>query len=159
MANKERYTKAKIYADAIDKIKRYRPSNLMGLINLLECDQNTFYRKIKIDSKEYGEIWEALKKEKEGVANTLRKKLVDNDNPTAIIAALKLYGNDEDRLALNQQNIDLKASCKIDYQKVTKIEGNLNKLNEEELKQLNKLLEKSKNEHKNKRLDSYRYSS
>ena len=144
MANKERYTKAKIYADAMDKIKRYKPSNMTGLINLLECSNGTFYDKIKIDSKAYLEILEALKKEKEGVANNLRKKLVDNDNPTAIIAALKLYGNDEDRIALNQQNMDLKASGKIDYQKVTKIEGNLNKLNEDELKQLNKLLEKIK---------------
>jgi len=144
MANKERYTKAKIYADAMDKIKRYKPSNMTGLINLLECSNGTFYNKIKIDSKAYLEILEALKKERESVANTLRKKLVDNDNPTAIIAALKLYGNDEDRLALNQQNIDLKASGKIDYQKVTKIEGNLNKLNEDELKLLNELLEKIK---------------
>jgi hypothetical protein len=144
MANKERYTKAKIYADAMDKIKRYKPSNMTGLINLLECSNGTFYAKIKIDSKAYLEILEALKKERESVANTLRKKLVDNDNPTAIIAALKLYGNDEDRLALNQQNIDLKASGKIDYQKVTKIEGNLNKLNEDELKLLNELLEKIK---------------
>jgi len=144
MANKERYTKAKIYADAMDKIKRYKPSNMTGLINLLECSNGTFYAKIKIDSKAYLEILEALKKERESVANTLRKKLVDNDNPTAIIAALKLYGNDEDRLALNQQNIDLKASGKIDYQKVTKIEGNLSKLNDEEIKQLNALLEKIK---------------
>ena len=144
MPQKERYTKAKIYADAINKIKQYQPSNLSGLINLLDCSESTFYSKIKIDSKEYLDILEALKKEREGVANTLRKKLVDNDNPTAIIAALKLYGNDEDRLALNQQNIDLKASGKIDYQKVTKIEGNLNKLNEDELKLLNELLEKIK---------------
>ena len=144
MANRERYTKAKIYADAMDKIKRYKPSNLTGLLHLLDCHLDTFYKKIKVDSKEYYEITEALKKEREGVANTLRKKLVDNDNPTAIIAALKLYGNDEDRLALNQQNIDLKASGKIDYQKVTKIEGNLNKLNEDELKLLNELLEKIK---------------
>jgi NAD-dependent SIR2 family protein deacetylase len=90
------------------------------------------------------DILENLKKEKENVANGLRKKLVKSNNPTAIIAALKLYGNDEDRLALNQQNIDLKASGKIDYQKVTKIEGNLNKLNEDELKLLNELLEKIK---------------
>ena len=144
MANKERYTKAKIYADAIDKIKRYKPSNMTGLINLLECSNGTFYNKIKIDSKTYLEILEALKKERESVANTLRKKLVDNDNPTAIIAALKLYGNEEDRLALSQQNIDLKALGRIDYQKVTKIEGNLNKLNEDELKLLNELLEKIK---------------
>ena len=144
MPQKEKYTKAKIYADAINKIKQYQPSNLSGLINLLDCSESTFYSKIKIDSKEYLDILEALKKEREGVANTLRKKLVDNDNPTAIIAALKLYGNEEDRLALNQQNIDLKASGKIDYQKVTKIEGNLNKLNAEELKQLNNLLEKIK---------------
>jgi len=144
MPQKEKYTKAKIYADAINKIKQYQPSNLSGLINLLDCSNSTFYSKIKIDSKEYLDILEALKKERESVANTLRKKLVDNDNPTAIIAALKLYGNEEDRLALNQQNIDLKASGKIDYQKVTKIEGNLNKLNAEELKQLNNLLEKIK---------------
>lgn len=144
MPQKERYTKAKIYADAINKIKQYQPSNLSGLINLLDCSSSTFYSKIKIDSKEYLDILEALKKERESVANTLRKKLVDNDTPTAIIAALKLYGNDEDRLALNQQNIDLKASGKIDYQKVTKIEGNLNKLNEDELKLLNELLEKIK---------------
>lgn len=144
MPQKERYTKAKIYADAINKIKQYQPSNLSGLINLLDCSNSTFYSKIKIDSKEYLDILEALKKERESVANTLRKKLVDNDNPTAIIAALKLYGNDEDRQALNQQSIDLKASGKIDYQKVTKIEGNLNKLNEDELKLLNELLEKIK---------------
>ena len=144
MANKERYTKAKIYADAIDKIKRYKPSNLMGLISLLDCGSSTFYNKIKVDSKEYLEILEALKKEREGVANTLRKKLVDNDNPTAIIAALKLYGNEEDRAALSQQNIELKASGQIDYQQVTKIEGNLSKLNDEEIKQLNALLEKIK---------------
>ena len=144
MPQKEKYTKAKIYADAINKIKQYQPSNLSGLINLLDCSNSTFYSKIKIDSKEYLDILEALKKERESVANSLRKKLVDNDNPTAIIAALKLYGNDEDRLALNQQNIDLKASGKIDYQKVTKIEGNLNKLNEDELKLLNELLEKIK---------------
>ena len=144
MANKERYTKAKIYADAMDKIKRYKPSSLMGLISLLDCGSSTFYNKIKVDSKEYLEILEALKKEREGVANTLRKKLVDNDNPTAIIAALKLYGNEEDRAALSQQNIELKASGEIDYQQVTKIEGNLSKLNDEEIKQLNALLEKIK---------------
>ena len=144
MANKERYTKAKIYADAIDKIRKYAPPNLMSLIGLLDCSNGTFYDKIKIDSKAYLEILEALKKERESVANTLRKKLVDNDNPTAIIAALKLYGNDEDKLALSQQNIDLKASGKIDYQLVTKIEGNLSKLNNEEIKQLNALLEKIK---------------
>ena len=87
---------------------------------------------------------EALKKRKEGIASYLRKKLADSDNPTAIIAALKLYGNEEDRAALSQQNIDLKASGKIDYQQVTKIEGNLSKLNDEEIKQLNALLEKIK---------------
>jgi NAD-dependent SIR2 family protein deacetylase len=144
MPQKERYTKQKIYVDAMNKIKEYQPANLIGLISLLDCGSSTFYNKIKVDSKEYLDILEALKREKEKVANTLRKKLVDNDNPTAIIAALKLYGNDEDRLALNQQNIDLKASGKIDYQKVTKIEGNLNKLNEDELKLLNELLEKIK---------------
>lgn len=144
MPQKEKYTKAKIYADAINKIKQYQPSNLSGLINLLDCSNSTFYSKIKIDSKEYLDILEALKKERESVANTLRKKLVDSDNPTAIIAALKLYGNEEDRAALSQQNIDLKASGKIDYQQVTKIEGNLSKLNDEEIKQLNALLEKTK---------------
>ena len=144
MPQKEKYTKAKIYADAINKIKQYQPSNLSGLINLLDCSNSTFYSKIKIDSKEYLDILEALKKERESVANSLRKKLVDNDNPTAIIAALKIFGNEEDRAALSQQNIDLKASGKIDYQQVTKIEGNLNKLNEDELKLLNELLDKIK---------------
>ncbi len=144
MANKEKFTKAKIYAEAIDKIKKYAPANLMSLISLLDCSHETFYKKIKLDSKEYNEISEALKKRKEGIANNLRKKLTDSDNPTAIIAALKLYGNEEDRAALSQQNIDLKASGKIDYQQVTKIEGNLNKLNEDELKLLNELLDKIK---------------
>jgi len=144
MANKEKFTKAKIYAEAIDKILKYAPPNLMSLINLLDCSHDTFYKKIKLDSKEYYEISEALKKRKEAIANNLRKKLKDSDNPTCIIAALKLYGNEEDRAALSQQNIELKASGKIDYQQVTKIEGNLSKLNDEEIKQLNALLEKIK---------------
>ena len=142
--NPQKFTKESIYADAMAKIKQYQPSNLMGLIHLLECHLDTFYKKIKVDSKEYYEITEALKKEKESVAAKIRKSMIEANTPTDRIAALKLYGNDEDKLALNQQNIDLKASGKIDYQKVTKIEGNLNKLNEDELKLLNELLEKIK---------------
>lgn len=147
MANKERYTKAKIYADAMDKIERYKPSNLMGLISLLDCTYETFYKKIKVDSPEYSEITEALKKEREQVAHKLRKKLIDSNNPTAIISALKMYANEEDRQALNQQSIDLKATGKIDridYEKVTRIEGNLDKLTTDELKTLNDLLDKIK---------------
>ena len=56
MANKERYTKAKIYVDVMDKIKKYAPPNLMSLISLLDCSHDYFYKKIKVDSKEYNEI-------------------------------------------------------------------------------------------------------
>ena len=47
MANKERYTKAKIYAEAMDKIKKYAPPNLMSLIDLLHHGHNTFYKKLR----------------------------------------------------------------------------------------------------------------
>jgi len=36
-----------------------------------------------------------------------------------------MYANEEDRQALTQQNIDLKATNGIDYEKVTRMEGNL----------------------------------
>ena len=136
-------TKEFIQKQALAKIKEYQPSNLTGLISLLDCTRETFYQKIKVDSREYYEITEMLKKEREQVAHKLRKKLIDSNNPTAIISALKMYANDEDRQALTQ-NIDLKATKMIDYEEVTKIEDNLKKLNADELKTLNELLEKIK---------------
>lgn len=144
MPQKERYTKEVIYKQSIEKIKEYQPSNITGLISLLDCTYETFYKKIKVDSPEYLEIIDALKKEREQVAHKLRKKLIESNTPTAIISALKMYANEEDRQALTQQNIELKATNGIDYEKVTRMEGNLKKLTNDELKTLNDLLEKIK---------------
>ena len=144
METKIRYTKEYLLKKSLKVIEEHTPTTIEELISFLGCSKPTFYSKIKINSKEYEQIFDALKLAKLRVSNKLKAKIIESDNPTLIISGIKLYGSEEDKLALNQQNIDLKASGKIDYQKVTKIEGNLNKLNEEELKQLNKLLEKIK---------------
>lgn len=144
METKIRYTKEYLLKKSLKVIEEHTPTTIEELISFLGCSKPTFYNKIKINSKEYEQIFDALKLAKLRVSNKLKAKIIESDNPTLIISGIKLYGSEDDRAALSQQNIDLKTSGKIDYQKVTKIEGNLNKLNEDELKLLNELLEKIK---------------
>ena len=143
--NKNRYTKKYILEDALKKIEQYKPNNLEKLIDVLNCSRTTFYEKIKTDSKEYNQIFEAIKKQKTEVVLDAMSILRKSNNPTAIITLIKLYGTDEDRQYLNQ-NINVNANTTVNYEDVKKLEVNINKLSIEEQRMLNALLDKIRDE-------------
>lgn len=142
---KNRYTKKYILKDALQKIEHFKPNNLDKLIDLLDCSRATFYRVIKTDSKEYQQIFEAIKRQKTEVVLDAMSILRKSKNPTAIITLIKLYGTDEDRQYLNQ-NINVNANTTVNYEDVKKLEVNINKLSIEEQRMLNALLDKIRDE-------------
>lgn len=132
MKKQVRYTKSYILENALKVIEEYKPTSFDELISFLDCSKATFYRVIKVNSKEYEQIFEEIKKSQLKVANTLKNKLLSSDNPTLIIAAIKMYGSEEDRQAL-ANNYNVKANVKDEreleemHKKVARIEENLNK--------------------------------
>jgi len=145
METKIRYTKEYLLKKSLKIIEEHTPTTIEELISFLGCSKPTFYNKIKINSKEYEQIFDALKLAKLRISNKLKAKILESDNPTLIISGIKIYGSDEDRQALNQ-NINVNANTTINYEDVKKIEVNISKLSLEEQITFNALLDKIKNE-------------
>ena len=145
METKIRYTKEYLLKKSLKIIEEHTPTTIEELISFLGCSKPTFYNKIKINSKEYEQIFNAIKLAKLRVSNKLKAKILESDNPTLIISGIKLYGSDEDRQALNQ-NINVNANTTVNYEDVKKIEVNISKLSLEEQITFNALLDKIKNE-------------
>jgi len=141
----EKFTKKVILEDALEKIENFSPSTLSELISFMDCCSKTFFNKIKVGSREYEIIQEKLRAKKFEVANIAKNKLLESNNPTALISIIKIYGSDEDRQALNQ-NINVNANTTVNYEDVKKLEVNINKLSIEEQRTLNALLDKIRNE-------------
>jgi len=141
----EKFTKKVILEDALEKIENFSPSTLSELISFMDCCSKTFFNKIKVGSREYEIIQEKLRAKKFEVANIAKNKLLESNNPTALISIIKIYGSDEDRQALNQ-NINVNANTTINYEDVKKLEVNINKLSIEEQRMLNALLDKIRDE-------------
>jgi hypothetical protein len=141
----EKFTKKVILEDALEKIEDFSPSTLSELISFMNCCKKTFFNKIKVGSREYEIIQEKLRAKKFEVANIAKNKLLESNNPTALISIIKIYGSDEDRQALNQ-NINVNANTTVNYEDVKKIEVNISKLSLEEQITFNALLDKIKNE-------------
>jgi hypothetical protein len=141
----EKFTKKVILEDALEKIENFSPSTLSELISFMDCCSKTFFNKIKVGSREYEIIQEKLRAKKFEVANIAKNKLLESNNPTALISIIKIYGSDEDRQALNQ-NINVNANTTVNYEDVKKLEVNINKLTIEEQRMLNALLDKIKDE-------------
>ena len=62
-----------IYEKCLEGIEKYNPSSLNELLKQLEpfFSRQTFYNKIKTDSKEHADIIEKLEHKKTAFANTL----------------------------------------------------------------------------------------
>lgn len=145
METKIRYTKEYLLKKSLKVIEEHTPTTIEELISFLGCSKPTFYNKIKINSKEYEQIFDALKLAKLRVSNKLKAKIIESDNPTLIISGIKLYGSEDDRQALNQ-NINVNANTTVNYEDVKKLEVNINKLTIEEQRMLNALLDKIRDE-------------
>ncbi|MGB4094556.1 MAG: hypothetical protein WBJ99_01820 [Bacteroidales bacterium] len=147
--NKERYTKQLLYKRSLEIIEEYTPINISKLISFLGVSKDTFYRKIKANSKEYEKILEALKRKKLFIAEDMLAKareLANNGNLKAIEYCLKIYGDNEIREALsNNYNVNAKATIDSEKERqkeIERLEKNFKNLTKEERKQFEKLLAK-----------------
>lgn len=147
--NKERYTKQLLYKRSLEIIEEYTPINISKLISFLGVSKDTFYRKIKANSKEYEKILEALERKKLFIAEDMLAKareLANNGNLKAIEYCLKIYGDNEIREALsNNYNVNAKATIDSEKERqkeIEKIENNFNKLTAEEKKQFQRIMAK-----------------
>jgi hypothetical protein len=66
--------------------------------------QKTFYTYIKPDSPEMKQILEELDKNRIALKSKIRNKLLDMNNPTAMIVLYKLIGDKDERAALSNNH-------------------------------------------------------
>jgi len=130
--NKERYTKQLLYKRSLKIIEEYTPTNITNLISYLGVSKDTFYKKIKVNSKEYAEILEFLDHKKTVFANDIRQKMFEMNTFKSLEFLFKLYCTKEDREALsNNYNVNAKTtkeSEREEYEKEMKeMEERINK--------------------------------
>ncbi len=144
--NKERYTKQLLYKRSLKIIEEYTPTNITNLISYLGVSKDTFYKKIKVNSKEYIEILEFLDHKKTVFANDIKQKMLKMNTFKSLEFLFKLYCTKEDREALsNNYNVNAKATIdREEYEKeIKEIEEKINKnWTKEDIKQYNALIEK-----------------
>jgi len=146
--NKERYTKQLLYKRSLKIIEEQTPTNITNLISYLGVSKDTFYKKIKVNSKEYADILEFLDHKKTVFANDIRQKMLEMNTFKSLEFLFKLYCTKEDREALsNNYNVNAKTtkeSEREEYEKKMKeIEEKINKnWTKEDIKQYNALMKK-----------------
>jgi len=141
-----RYSKEKILKDSLKIIEDKKPSDIEKLIFLLRCSSQTFYRYIRPGSPEMEQILTEIDYQNAVITSKAQDLLLKmENNPTALIATIRMRGTDKDRMSLNQ-NINVNANTTINYEDVKKIEVNISKLSLEEQITFNALLDKIKNE-------------
>ena len=143
--NKERYTKQMLLKNSFDMIEAHSIRHITTLIAYLKISKDTFYRKIKVGSKDYERILDAINDKKElevMYALDKLKELVDKGNLKAIETWLKIYGDDKIRQALsNNYNINANANVTL-TEKRKQARDIIANLSEEDKKQLQKILDK-----------------
>lgn len=147
--NKERYTKQVILKKSFEIIEAHNIIHITTLIAYLKISKDTFYRKIKVGSKDYERILEAIEDNKayqSGYALDKLKELVDKCNLRAIETWLKIFGSDKVREALsNNYNVNAKATIDSEKERqkeIERVENNFNKLTAEEKKQFQRIMAK-----------------
>jgi len=143
--NKERYTKKMLLKKSFDMIEAHSIRHITTLIAYLKISNDTFYRKIKVGSKDYEKILDAINDKKElevMYALDKLKELVDKGNLKAIETWLKIYGDDKIRQALsNSYNINANADVTLE-EKRRQARDIIDNLSEEDRKQLEKIVNK-----------------
>jgi len=116
------------------------------LIFLLRCSSQTFYRYIRPGSNEMLKILAEIEYQNAVITTKAQDLLLKmENNPTALIATIRMRGTDKDRMSLSQ-NINVNANTTVNYEDVKKLEVNINKLSIEEQRMLNALLDKIRDE-------------
>lgn len=96
------YTPESIKDDCISLIKMDESVVfLVDIFRTLNLTADAFYRHCPKDSAEYHEIMDALDANKGVMKRRIRDRLLDMNNPTALICLYKLLGNADERAALN----------------------------------------------------------
>jgi flagellar motor switch protein FliG len=130
---------------SFDMIEAHSIRHITTLIAYLKISKDTFYRKIKVGSKDYERILDAINDKKElevMYALDKLKELVDKGNLKAIETWLKIYGDDKIRQALtNNYNINANADVTL-TEKRKQARDIIANLSEEDKKQLQKILDK-----------------
>lgn len=74
---------------------------ITDLFGYLQMAQGTFYKYVEPDSEAYKEIMEVITANRIAMKRKIRTKLIDMNNPTAMIVLYKLIGDKDERAALS----------------------------------------------------------
>lgn len=68
------------------------------------CSARTIHTYFPAETDEWYRIHEAIEENRVSMKATIRKKLLEMNNPTAMIVLYKLIGDEQEKAALNNQN-------------------------------------------------------
>lgn len=104
---KSKYDTKSIYDMSVKAIAKDRHIVfLQDVYMTLGISAATYYRYIKVGSKEYNDIQELLEDNRTAIKVLIRKKMLESGNATQIIALYRLLATQEEQDALNAYRND-----------------------------------------------------
>ena len=101
------YNKKALFQQAVKAIKEKNLFFIEDVVAYLPCDKTTFYRKFPLESNEYNELRALIDNNRVVTKTSIRKKLYDLDNPTALISLYRMIATPEERYAISMTAADI----------------------------------------------------
>lgn len=106
------YNWKKIYEEAIKVASKGGITTVDEVISFLSCEKSAFYAHFPNDSEELENIKEVIAIGKNKTKISIRKKLFDSGNPTALLALYRMICTDEERNAIVMTKADITSNGK-----------------------------------------------
>lgn len=83
---------------------------IADVVPAMGVSRQTFYNWCPKDSLDYNEIIELLYANRRKAVRRIRKKMSDSENAAALIASYRIVCDDDERRAINQNYVDVRAN-------------------------------------------------
>ena len=83
---------------------------IADVVPAMGVSRQTFYNWCPKDSLDYNEIIELLYANRRKAVRRIRKKMSDSENASALIASYRIVCDDDERRAINQNYVDVRAN-------------------------------------------------
>jgi len=100
------YDTDELYNRALGLCNSHNLFYAQDIIDMLAISESTFYKHFPPDSKELKTLKEKIRENKAKVRVTTRKRLLEHNTASALIALMKIVGTDQEKKALTQSRFD-----------------------------------------------------
>lgn len=106
------FKKEKLFQQALDVCKKGGCTCIEDIVALLPCSKPTFYKMFPVDGEAMEAIKDALAVSKRKALVSIRSKLYNSKNPTALLAVYRMLCTPEERDAISTSKTDITTNGK-----------------------------------------------